>query len=399
MANHSFSNRRLWGESLLATILVFMVMWVFFTLITVSVKPLNYFARTLKDIHSTDIYFAHLNNDRVDTNIVLVNIGELDRKGIADLVGLVAGASPRTIALDVIFDDRDDPEGDILLELVFRRHADKLILAGEFNPADSSFNTKVKVFDGPAYGHCNLATDEARTEPVRSFHPLLRTGQGMVPSFSAMIAEQWRPGTLKELQDMERAEMPINYTGGKDAFKVVHHTDLMHPGKAALLKDKIVMLGFLSGGKDDRLQDMDDMFYTPMNTKYFGRSHPDMSGVVVHANIASMIIRNDHIKEIPKWLMALLSFIIVYLHVVPFAFFYVRKHLWYHVFAKIMQLVSIIVLLLLTFHLLAHHGVLLHNKYILIGVFLAVDVLYLYESLAVGLYKTTRLKSMFVQDH
>lgn len=400
MSHPRFRSRRLLGESFLVTILVFLVMWLLLTVVTVSVKPLNYLAHTLKEIQPTDIYFSHLKNE-ADTDIVLVNIGELDRSGIALLVSTIAQASPRVIALDVLFDDRDDAEGDSLLNAAFSSNSDKLILAGEFVAADSSFNSRIKVFPGATYGHSNLITNEERTEPVRAFHPFYRTGSSSFGSFAGMIAERYAPGSLTGLEKRHHEKELINYVGDQRAFRAYQFSDLLNPDRSVLsaLRDKVVMLGFLSAGKDGRLQDLADMFYTPVNTKYFGRSHPDMYGVVVHANIASMIIHGRYLDEVPGWLMAVLAFVIVYLHVVPFTYYFVRKPLWFHVMAKIIQLVSILVLLLLAFGLLDGYGLLFRTSYFLLGIFLAVDALYLYEFLAVLLFRRTGLRSMFVHAH
>ncbi|NJM93588.1 MAG: CHASE2 domain-containing protein [Cytophagales bacterium] len=39
----------------------------------------------------------------------------------------------------------------------------------------------------------------------------------------------------------------------------------------------------------------EDKFYTPLNKTYAGKANPDMYGVVIHANIVSMILNHDYV--------------------------------------------------------------------------------------------------------
>ncbi|MEO6540052.1 MAG: hypothetical protein ABIN74_03630, partial [Ferruginibacter sp.] len=129
------------------------------------------------------------------------------------------------------------------------------------------------------------------------------------------------------------------------------------------------------------------------------RALPDMYGLVIHANIVSMLIEENYIWHPAGWLVFILSFIIVFVHIVPFIYFYVNRHLWYHVFVKIGQLLSFSFILLIVFLIFKHTAVLISTKYILLPVILAADILYLYEALAVLIYKKTGIKSIFIHEH
>jgi hypothetical protein len=124
-----------------------------------------------------------------------------------------------------------------------------------------------------------------------------------------------------------------------------------------------------------------------------------MYGLVIHANIVSMIIDEHYIWSPPGWLIFIFSFLVTFLHMVPFIYFYVNRHLWYHVFVKLGQLLSFSLILLFVFLLFKHTSVLVSTKYILVPVILAADVLYLYEAVAVLVYKKTGIRSIFIHDH
>jgi len=126
---------------------------------------------------------------------------------------------------------------------------------------------------------------------------------------------------------------------------------------------------------------------------------PDMYGILIHANIVSMIINNQFINHAPKWLVYLLTLFLTFIYVVVFSYFYVKKHLYFHVAAKLIQLVTFVIILWLVFLLFSKFHIYWPTKYLIVSVILSVDVLYLYEALAVLAYKKLKVKSIFVHDH
>ena len=55
-----------------------------------------------------------------------------------------------------------------------------------------------------------------------------------------------------------------------------------------------------------------------MNERPAGRTYPDMYGIVVHANVISMILRRDYIHDAPSWLNILISILVAYFNVALF---------------------------------------------------------------------------------
>ncbi len=389
---------QLLNESLLATVLVFVSVWILFLVISISFKPFNFVAKTIKDVNLTDFYFSGLQSQVADTNIILVNIEDLGRKDIAALVDSIYAAGPAVIGLDVFFSDNTDSIGDPLLKASIINAADKLVLAGFYDEKENSFNSDYKTFPG-TYGHANILTNEDRTAVVRKFQPAYSHGDSMLYAFSAAIVRKYNKPLFDKLAGRKNKTAYINYKGNKDTYLMLNHAEVLDTtADLAFMKNKIIMIGFL-GGKTKSTEDFNDIFYTPVNKSYYGRALPDMYGLVIHANTVSMIIEKNYIWYPSDWLVFIISFIITFLHIVPFIYFYVNRHLWYHVFVKIGQLVSFTAILLIIFLVFKNTSVLIPTKYILLPVILAADILYLYEALAVFVYKKTGRKSLFIHEH
>ena len=387
-------------ESFLATVLVFISVWILFMVINISFKPFNFVAKAIKEVNLSDFYFSGLQSPVADTNIVLVNIEDLGRKDIAALVDKIYQANPAVIGLDVFFSANEDSIGDPLLHESIKKAGDKLVLAGFYDEAAKSFNADYKTFNGSVYGHANILTNEDRTAVVRKFQPAYRSADTMVYSFAAAIVKKYSQPSFDKLLSHNNKTEYINYKGNKNTYLLLNHREIMNDSSTdiSFLQHKIVMIGFL-GGKTKSTEDFNDIFYTPVNKHYYGRALPDMYGLVIHANIVSMIIEKNYIWYPANWLVFIISFIITFLHIIPFIYFYVKRHLWYHVFVKIAQLFSFSVILFIVFVVFKNTSVLITTKYILLPVILSAEILYLYESLAVLIYKKTGRKSIFVHDH
>jgi CHASE2 domain-containing sensor protein len=112
----------------------------------------------------------------------------------------------------------------------------------------------------------------------------------------------------------------------------------------SIIKDKIVIIGYLGDYVGDNA--WEDKFFTPLNTNYIGKANPDMYGVVVHANVVSMILKGKFIEEMPDWINIILSIIFIFLNVWFFSYLYYKTEEWYDGLSLIITLVEILVLML-----------------------------------------------------
>ncbi len=75
------------------------------------------------------------------------------------------------------------------------------------------------------------------------------------------------------------------------------------------------------------------------------------------------------------------GFLICFLHNFIFIWLYVHRHLWYHFFAKLIQLGTTILLIFLCIYLFKQFHIKLSASPFIIPVLLSVDLLYFYDTL------------------
>ncbi|NRA93612.1 MAG: CHASE2 domain-containing protein, partial [Psychroserpens sp.] len=192
----------------------------------------------------------------------------------------------------------------------------------------------------------------------------------------------------------------INYSGGYDRFYPIEGKHLLDPEKSFdRIKDKIVIVGYF-GTTFNSKKSNNDTHFTPMN-KNGGSGIRDMHGALIHANIVQMMIDKNYVNHFPKgnfWMICL-STLFAFPFVVLFTYYFVRRHLWYHIVAKITQLALGIVLIFIVLNLYDVFYIKLEIKFFLLILAISVDVLYLYEAIAAIIYKKYGKKSYFIHSH
>lgn len=385
---------RIWFESLLITLLVFVALWLLYLLINVSFKPLNYIARTISEINLNDLYFSSIANQQADTTITLINIEDLDRKGLALLLQKVAEAKPSVIGIDVFFSkELQTPDDPALMEALYT-HRDHIVMA---TPYDDQGIPDEHYWHLPEIrtGHAGILTNKNNTQIVREFEPFIGNNDQVVPAFSAAIAEIVNPSSIKTLKQRNNTTEFIHYLGDENAFRILHYSDLPDtPGVHAFLKDKIVILGYL-GGNIRNINDLHDVFFSPVGFDFSINRRPDMFGMVIHANLISMIINNHYINRVPMWLVYGITFLITLLYVRLMTGISVRFPLAFDAIGLLMQLAAFVLILWLSFLLFSHLYYYLSVQYLLVCIVLSVQVISLYELIAKWVSKLTGLRSVF----
>ena len=133
--------------------------------------------------------------------------------------------------------------------------------------------------------------------------------------------------------------------------------------------------------------------------KFAGKSTPDMNGIVVHANIISMILDGNYIKKLPSWVTLLAAVLIGWLHMSFFIRYYLENHIWFHLVAKLAQLLSAIFFVYVGIVLFDRFAIKLDMKLTLVVIVLAVDIIYFYEAFAVWMHKKFHYHTVFHQKH
>lgn len=388
-------------EALLASILVLLTLKLIFFTIDLSFHSLNYFTETFNDIRLTDIYYSSLSSERLEDQVVIVNVGEKGRDSISYAIQKLAQYNPKAIGVDIEFSDKFSVEShDSILVSTLERYKDILILGGFFDQKVDGIRKSKVVSNDMKVGHLNFSYDikhegdTSQNLTIRKFSPFLSDS---IPSFSVQLLEKGDQEKYKTLISRENDVEYINYIGNQASFRTLEIDDVLSDSTlASVFSDAYIILGFSGSGTYTVLHDLKELFYTPKNQKFYGRSHPDMYGVYIHANILAMLLHSNYLDKIPSSLSYFLSFIIVFLHMYYFMYFYYLRKVWVHVVGKAMQIISPIVLIIIGLLILHQFNVLIDLKYLLFSIFLFVDVFYFYKWAVKVVSKYLNVQSLFM---
>jgi CHASE2 domain-containing sensor protein len=341
--------------------------------------------QSLGDMEITDITFSRLREDPlVDTNIVVVNIGNIPRSMIGQQIRTIAKFKPKVIGIDSFFDCWNCPAGqidslccplayDTLNNLIFAdaiKEAGNVVMVTKLLQSDSLlkvYGGDTDIFDSlrrtdsflrpnTIEGYASLETDADHQEDLkacRRFNPQMKMANGeTLYAFAVQIAMQYDSVKTKKFLARNKHSEVINYRGniydpfGASEFPGRYYTldwdQALDENSFAptLFKDKIVILGFLGGDLKDT--SWDDKFFTPLNKIYAGKSRPDMYGVVVHANAVSMILSEDYIEELNLFQQGFIAFVICFLNVALFMYINTKIPHWFDGISILVQLIEIL---------------------------------------------------------
>ena len=143
---------------------------------------------------------------------------------------------------------------------------------------------------------------------------------------------------------------------------------------------------------------LEDLHFTPLNRKQIGRSLPDKYGLVIQANILSMMLHRDYITPTPRWLEVLLAFGVCYCQMLFFMYLNVKHALWYHPLSAVVQFGSGAVLVYLAIALYVGANLDLGVAFAVLTVVVGLRVLSLYGALASWLHRKWGFRSYVVRS-
>lgn len=413
--------RKFWLDCAIATVFVFLALWGLFGLTQLHVfNAFDSLGEALADVELTDYVFSSLRDEpNVDEDIVLVNIGRLSRRQIAEQVSIIARYKPRVIGIDSFFDCRGrnydtlscpplaDELGNQMLGEAIRSAGNVVLvtklLRNDSTLAENEFDTLRRsdpLFRDYALaeGFANLETDAAFQDDVktcRMFNPVMLVNDSAHRAFSVELAFQYDSAKTSKLINRQNFLEVINYRGNVfDILGTTNYPQMFYTLDvedvytenfvSEMIKDKIVIFGYLGDYLGD--PSWDDKFYTPLNKKLAGKSNPDMFGAVVHANIISMIMNEDYVEQMPEWQEIGMAIIICLLNVALCLLIHTHLPLYYDGITKLMQLIQLLAysaLMVLIFH---WHAFKLDITLTLAAVALVGDVFEVYVSVIKNLY-------------
>jgi CHASE2 domain-containing sensor protein len=381
-----------WIDAVIATSFTFMLM-----LGILQITKLNVFnafdsiGKALGDMELTDYVFNNLREDPpLDTNIVVVNIGNLSRREIAKQIELISKYEPKVIGIDAFFHcgglPRDtvncpplkDSVGNAMLSRAIKKAGNvvlvsKLLQSRKLAASDIEDEYDSLAISDPMYrdsamgeGFASLETDAAYQDDAktcRTVNPSMVVNGKREFAFSVRMAMFYDSVKTQKFLARDNFSEIINYRGNVyDFFHQTNYPQVFYtldvqdvltenfvPG---MIKDKVVIFGFLGGVLGD--PSWNDKFYTPLNLKMAGKANPDMFGVVVHANIVSMIMNEDYVNRMHAWAEVAMAILLCLLNVALFSLIHDKLPDWYDGITKLLQVLELLllpILMVTVFHL------------------------------------------------
>lgn len=355
---------------------------------SISLNILDPVSDAFSDVQLTDINFSYLgkNDDLrgidengepiLDTNIVVVNFGDLKRPGIANLLLAINNYKPCVIGVDAIFDTPKDSISDFTLSNALSKIENVVIVAKGLNPIVderkyTSFENPLPIFsDYSDVAIANLVMDNSsgtdldKFKVCREFISGHHINNNFELAFAPKLCSYYAPEKTQKLIDRQSFEETINYSGNQFIefssnnkfprfrsidYREVFQKDFVAPEELKnLFEGKIVMIGYM-GDDIHALNDDDDKFFTPLNKKYIGKAELDMYGVIIHANIVSQILTGRYINKMPFWLSTAIGLILFYLTIASFRPVYNDHKIWYDGGTKVASFAYAVLILYISF--------------------------------------------------
>lgn len=361
--------KKLWFDAVFGTIFILTFIWVLDNI--TSLKLFDVFdpvGAALDDVKLTDVVFSQIRSaEETDENIILVNIGELPRAGVSEILNIINKYDPKVVGIDTFFKRELDPVGDSLLEVALA-NTKNLVLVNkliEYNPVTDRFDSletslpRFKQHAIPAFANL-IAPNAVRQNDLkntREFAVKEEVNGETYLAFALKLVEIYNADKAAKFIARDNDVEVINFRGninhpsaGKfgTMFNVLDVSDVfMDEFDPALVKDKMVILCYLGAELGDT-ETLEDKYYSPMNQHYAGKSDPDMFGGVIHANIASMILNEDYIDVMGEYQSYILAIVLLFLNVLLFSIIYKAIPMWYDGTTKLLQLMEIVLLMFLS---------------------------------------------------
>lgn len=370
-------------DAILLTIMVFLFMFLVSVLFPIKLKVFHPIKDAFSDFDYTDFYFSKLKKEPdVSNDIIIVNIGHLSRAEIAAQLEVIKSGNPKTIGLDAIFYTEKDQFGDSLLESAIQS-CDNLVGISKINGNDLELSHPK--FQPKTIGFANLYGDDRPEKVIRYFSVNESVANISVESFAAALARKYDAGFDKRIEPHLKEKLKINYRTSS-SFITISPFDLFDPNfKVDQFNDKVVLMGY-TGIADDST-DMEDQHFTPMNVKMAGKSLPDMKGIYIHASILQSLIENNFIRNSASWIELILTILITFFIAWLVLFFYVHVARWFHLMAKLVQLLAGIVFLFVSIWIMHKYHIKINFTILFVALVLCADLVYFYDPFAKWLHK------------
>ena len=376
---------KFWLNCALVTVFTFVFMGALYEVLQSKIfNAFDPIGQAIGDMEISDIAFSQIREGEPtpDLDVTIVNIGFLDRGEIGDEIRNIVKYKPRVIGLDIIFscpgtrDSINCPQAfnpintfkfasaimeaeaqGVKVVMAEKLHQSKRLVEqyGDVAIYDSIEHTDEELRLNSYEGFVNLDTDASHQEDLKScrkVNPAIEVNGRRELAFSVKMAMAYDSIKTQRFLDRKNETEIINYRGNTpdfygastysgryqflDAYQALDTTSF----DPSIIKDKVVIFGFHGETLEDR--SWEDKFFTPLNENYAGKTRPDMYGVVVHANIVSMILKEDYIDEMALWQQVVLAIIVLMLTIAVFFKIEEKMPIWYDLLSLVIQVVLLV---------------------------------------------------------
>lgn len=402
-------------DTVLCTAFIFGIMGFFASLTVLKLfDAFDPIGEMFSDFELTDIVFSQLADDPIaDETMVIVNIGELPRAGIAEQIEIINQYNPKAIGVDVMFDDPKPWEEDSTLTRVLSETPN--VILGEklvdYNEEEGHFDRTLKpephLIERAELGFVNLITDARQQNDLkmcREFTPQQMVDGEMRYAFPVRLAFAIDSAKTQKFLDRGNEVETVNYKGNIISFSAAKYgmkyfaldvNDVFERNFTPdLIEGKVVILCVLGRYLGD-VMTREDFYFTPMNENYVGKAEHDMFGGVIHANIISQIIDEDYVDAMSERAAIWLAIIICMINVFVFKIIYGAMPKWYDGITKLIQLAEVLFLGGLMIYLFAEYTYKADFALTMIVIALSGDSLEVYHGVIKNLFSKERRKEVF----
>jgi len=220
--------------------------------------------------------------DKIDPNIVLINIGNEDRQSIAKILLSIDSCRPILLGVDVWFPKEKNYLQDSTLSYAFKSIKNDIICY--------KFNTQLRpvhsvpqflsFIDGEGYTEVELVNGMAS-----KFFPQRRINNEAYESLALKIVKKWHPKFVYQFNPNE--PISIRYERTLEQFVRLEGSRLKFDNFCDFFQGKVVLIGYFGPTPEDK-------YYTPIRTVIsYPEDEPDTYGLVILANQIRTILEYE----------------------------------------------------------------------------------------------------------
>ncbi|MEQ8359415.1 MAG: CHASE2 domain-containing protein [Cytophagales bacterium] len=223
-----------------------------------------------------------------EQDIALVNLSDLDRGKISEVINIINSKQPDVVAIDVQFYGREKPSDDYKLLLALE-HCKNLVMISlianydgrkEKDYTEFTYGSMPEFLIGAKTGFANVILENDRS--LRKFSIYEKVKGKIEYHFAIQVAMSFDSIKTMEFIRSKPRIVNVDYVAGK-GLKVFSADDVLQERVSQNdIRGKIVMFGFLGPGDEDK-------FYTPLNEN---PNEPDMYGLEYLANIVAQVLES-----------------------------------------------------------------------------------------------------------